>query len=180
MRDLTSSRLERFNLYTDKFLYKPSEPVKIYAVLLDKQPTKDLKVSVLLNKKEIKVLHLKNSVSMKERFATEWTPDDQGEYQLILKTAGKTKKAFFVVGENQKEFFNIGVNQKILNRIARENGLLPLTKKTITQLNLKLSTKKSKQKFSIQRELWNSFIIVLIIVALLTIEWIYRKNKGYL
>jgi len=180
VRDLTSSRLERFNLYTDKFVYKPSEPVKIYAVLLDNQPTKDLKVSVLFNKKKIKVLHLQNSISMKERFTTEWTPADQGEYQLILKTSGKTKKAFFVVGQNQQEFFNIGINQANLNRIARQNDLLPLTKKTITQLNSKLSTKKIKKKFSIQRELWNSFIIVLIIVALLTIEWIYRKNKGYL
>ncbi len=184
LRDMTSSRLEKMNLNTDKFLYRPGETARISAVLLDdnyRPPAfNSVEVNITKNGKSWRNITLRNSTIMRERFSMELPLEDDGEYKMTMTALGKKLESAFVVRRSAEEFFSIGPDPVSMTRLASLGGTAVVDPDKPLDITKFVETKKTMKKFSSRKPLWNWFPVVIIIVVLLTTEWIIRKRRGLL
>lgn len=184
VREMTSSALEKTKLSTDKFLYQPGESVRVSAVLLDSQSKPSAsgtaRVSIEYKGKRKGELLLKNSSLTRERFTGEMHVEDEGEYRLRLDFAGEKLETAFVVRESADEYFSLGPQRANMARIATLAGTELVDPAQIPDITRYADTGKKTRKFSTRLPLWNWFPVVVILIVLLTAEWIIRKRRGLL
>lgn len=181
IRELTSSHLERLNLYTDKFVYQPGETVSVYAVLFDQNfrplQKKTVDVELLQEQEKLKDFQLQNN-RIEERFFAELDPQAPGEYTVRMNLSGTRRETHFVVRKDARETFRVGLNPSQLEKISRISGGSVLSPDTLSDLKDRISTQGIRREFSMQRELLSSFPVIFLIILLLTVEWLYRKTRG--
>jgi hypothetical protein len=184
VREMTSSALEKTKLSTDKFLYQPGETVRVAALLLDSQskpPSSGTAKVVIERKGERKgEVILKNSSLARERFIGEMRAEEVGEYTLRLEFAGEKLETVFVVSEAADEYFSLGPQREKMARVAVLAGTELIDPAQIPDITRYANTAKKTRKFSTRLPLWNWFPMVVILVVLLTTEWIIRKRRGLL
>ena len=184
LRDMTSSRLEKMNLNTDKFLYRPGETARIFAVLMDDnyRPLvfNSIEASIVKNGKLWRNIVLKNSTITRERFSAELSLEDEGEYRIAMTVLGKRLESAFVVRRSAEEYFSIGPDPVSMARLASLGGTVVVDPDKPIDITKFADTKRTTKKFSSRKPLWNWFPIIVIVVVLLTTEWIIRKRKGLL
>ena len=90
------------------------------------------------------------------------------------------KSTQFVVKASMVEYQNLNLNTELLKKIAKITGGEYLNYRDIEKLRNLLVEKKSVISSKREFELWNSWLILIIIIALFSLEWYGRKSRGLL
>jgi hypothetical protein len=133
-----------------------------------------------VNEKLTGRIRLKNTLLSPERFTAEFPASDYGEYTAVISAAGRSRSASFVVRKSRDELFSIGYDTDNISRIAALSGTKTLTPDNPASLDKLFDPAKVTRRLSLRRELWNSWIVIIAITSLMTLEWILRKRKGLL
>src|SRR6185503_518739 len=85
-----------------------------------------------------------------------------------------------VAGESDmgREFFGAEMRASLLQRIAKETGGRFYTPETVSSLPEDIALSKRGVTVVNQMDLWDMPIVFLVLVALVTGEWAYRKMRG--
>jgi hypothetical protein len=127
-------------------------------------------------------------------YRTTFTPDEPGLYQIKVesdvtgaarRTGGETSftsEPVYVRANAEadagQEFFDAEMRAPLLKRIAQETGGRFYTPETVSALPEDLALSKRGVTVVNQMDLWDMPFVFLVLVALVTSEWAYRKARG--
>ena len=104
--------------------------------------------------------------------------------QVKVKSLGslmsKAKASFSVEKPSSQELSQLTVNDKLLKEIAHNSSGKYYPEEQIQELKSELKTLSSGKLIQIDTALWQSYWYFALVIALFTIEWIYRKRIGLL
>jgi hypothetical protein len=182
VRDLTSFKLDKVNLYTDRFAYPRNSTAKLYAVVLEGAPAPGagLAAQVSRNGTAWKTVILRNPGLTRERFEADLDLEEYGDYRAVVTVNGIRKEAFFVVQKSRKEYFATGVDRAALERLAGLAGTKLAPPGDLRSLGAEFDATRIRKEYTVRKDLWDSFFMLLAVVLLLSAEWIIRKRRGLL
>lgn len=183
---------EYARLGTDKLTYEPGEPIKILGKLIQKDytPIKDSELRV-------RILKGKDEVSSRE---LTFQPDSPGIYEGMLESivepgdytielqgdkiselAPDGVKTSFTIANatNPIEMGDISIDQDHASKLANFSRGVVVTPTTAVQSLEKFGPPSKENIELVSTKLWDSWFILLAILALLTAEWLARR-KGAL
>ena len=125
----------------------------------------------------------------------EWTVDEDGEYRAMWVPSeigmhavtvrsirgGDTlysRPASFDVAESRSEFFGASMNRPLLERIASETGGRFYTPADMATLPEDLSVTGRGATVIEEKDLWDMPIVLLLLLAFVSAEWLYRRRRG--
>ena len=113
-----------------------------------------------------------------------FTPDQPGIYTVRVDatfptggTAGDT--TYLRVADLNTEYFDAEMRAPLLKRMASETGGRYYTPATVSTLPEDVALSKHGVTVVNQMDLWDMPAIFLLLVALVTAEWTYRKARGF-
>lgn len=134
--------------------------------------------------------------SGEERFVPlEWTVERNGEYRATVtptepglhevqvsarqrdETLG-VSTTYLQAGDVGAEYFGVGMRRPLLERVANQTGGRFYTPSTIGTLPEDVSFTESGATVREERSLWDMPIVFLLVVGLVSAEWIFRRRKG--
>jgi hypothetical protein len=165
----------------------PRNPISIRAAVVD---------SIFVARNDAKVVaHLKSDDGTTRDLPLDWAIDRDGEYRGTFTpdkpgvytvrvdaaipsggTAGDT--AYVRVADLNTEYFDAEMREPLLKRMATETGGRFYTPATSGTLVDDLALSKHGVTVVNQMDLWDMPAIFLLLVALVTAEWSYRKARG--
>jgi hypothetical protein len=118
----------------------------------------------------------------------------EGEYEVVLKSdaladkltapagtpeAGKPLRAPFTVtpGDND-EMLDLSVNRTLLNELAARSGGKVYTAEDAEELLRMLTSQSVQHVEHDELALWRWWVVLVVVVGLLTVEWVTRKWSG--
>ncbi len=185
----TKADKKMFRVYPEKLLFSSDDPVIFKANAYDEtyKPIEDADITLKITNGQGKDFTYKlNPVT--GGYYSELQNFTEGNYQYEAiglkngKTIGK-EKGSFSVGKSNLEFIHLTSDKNMLQQLAKASNathdyFLNLDKLTndILQLNLKGLSEPKKSIFPLARH----WLLLLIILSLLSTEWIVRKRNGLL
>jgi hypothetical protein len=76
------------------------------------------------------------------------------------------------------EFFDPQLRESTLRRVASETGGRVYSKASIASLPDDISVLGRGQTLTELKDLWDMPIVFLLLIALVTVEWLVRRRKG--
>jgi hypothetical protein len=187
LRWLTSDSPSRVvvSLGTDQA--NPKSPVVVRASVADSifVPRNDAKVVAHLSSDSgfTRDLPLDWAIDRDGEYRGTFTPDQPGVYTVRVSatlpsgvSAGDT--AYVRVADLNTEYFDAEMRAPLLQRMATETGgrfYTPATAKTLAE---DVALSKHGVNVVNQMDLWDMPAVFLLLVALVTAEWSYRKARG--
>jgi hypothetical protein len=127
----------------------------------------------------------------------EWVVDRDGEYQttfasnevglhtIRVSSAADAKggaalddSAFVAVADLGAEFYGAEMRRPLLQRIANETGGRFYTPATVRTLPEDIALNRRGVTVVNQMDLWDMPAVLMVLVALLSVEWAYRRRRG--
>lgn len=172
-------------LATDRKRYLPKEEVRVTVNVPKEmiQQGKDVEITGTVNTPDGKVMPVRfDRTEIAGEYSAIFVPIAEGDYEIFIYAKENvnllgTRSGGFEVRRSFAELQNSEFNEKLLKQIAEAtNGqYLPLEKSDLLISRIRESQKKITRTYSI--DLWESGIPFLIILGLITAEWILRKRK---
>ena len=118
-------------------------------------------------------------------YAADLHTEEEGIYEVSVEASQGdkilgTQKTNFRIAESNEEFHNAALNSDLLERLARETGGRYYTPENLDTLPEDISLIDTGSSRVEERELWDMPFLFLLLVGLLSTEWILRKRKGLL
>ncbi|MGD8276800.1 MAG: hypothetical protein PVH00_02185, partial [Gemmatimonadota bacterium] len=112
-----------------------------------------------------------------------WVPTETGMHAVTVRSmrGGDTlysRSAGFDVAESRSEFFGASMNRPLLERIASETGGRFYTTDDMATLPEDLSVTGRGATVIEEKDLWDMPVVLLLLLALVSAEWLYRRRKG--
>ncbi len=110
-------------------------------------------------------------------------PDSLGLYTIRVRAttqAGEllSDSTFVRAADHGTEMFDAGMRASLLKRIAEETGGKFYTPSTVSTLPADLALSKRGVTVVNEMDLWDMPIVFLLLVSLVSAEWLYRKRRG--
>jgi hypothetical protein len=128
-------------------------------------------------------LTLKRDPGASGRFTGAWQPTEAGLYRVQAEAIrGQnslgTADRYFYVGGTDREFADPRLNEGVLRRIARDTGgaYVPLTE--ISEIVSALESAVPARGEPEHRDLWHEPWLYVLILAILSSEWVLRRRWG--
>ena len=117
-------------------------------------------------------------------FTGEMRLDAPGDYRVHLaldegEQVARSSDARVLVTSAGNEFFNAQANERLMSRIAAESGGRHFGAGELGKLVDALDANPRGTRTLLRLELWDMPILFLLLVALLTAEWGYRRWRGF-
>jgi hypothetical protein len=135
---------------------------------------KSIKLSVK-DKDTMRTVEMYPIVGRKGMYRAEYVPEDVGELKLELPTKFNAKLIELRVMNQQKEFLHSEMNRDLLEKISRETNAEYFDLENAGKLLDTLMKNRPKRHISISVTLWDSALILILILLALTAEWVVRK-----
>jgi hypothetical protein len=173
------------SLPTDQI--NPRNPIAIRATVADSMfvPRNDAKVIAHLTSDSgfTRDLPLDWAIDRDGEYRGTFTPDQPGVYSVRISATLPSGAAFgdtsYVrVADLNTEYFDSEMRAPLLQRMATETGGKFYTPKTAATLAEDVALSKHGVTVVNQMDLWDMPAVFLLLVALLTAEWTYRKARG--
>jgi hypothetical protein len=112
-----------------------------------------------------------------------FTPEENGVYAVHVDATSKTTAAasdstFVRVADLNAEFVDAEMHADLLKRIATETGGRFYTPATVGTLAEDVAMSKRGVTVVNEMDLWDMPVNLLVLVALVSAEWAYRKARG--
>ncbi|MFI5229088.1 MAG: hypothetical protein ACHQWU_08465, partial [Gemmatimonadales bacterium] len=165
----------------------PRTPIAIRASVADSifVPRNDAKVVAHLSNEHgfTRDLPLDWAIDRDGEYRGTFTPEEAGTYTIKVEatlpsgaTFGDT--TFVRVADLNTEYFDAEMRAPLLQRMAKETGGKFYTPATAGTLAADLALSKHGVTVVNQMDLWDMPVIFLLLVALVSAEWSYRKMRG--
>lgn len=134
----------------------------------------------------VATVQLQGDSEIPGRYTGTSVPLDVGEYEVTFRASGFSDSAFkaksqFVVQEDQSvELSTTSANFELLQNLAEQGEGEFLLEEEISRLPEILNPLSQGKVIETETALWQSYYWFILIVALLTAEWILRKRAGLL
>ena len=112
-----------------------------------------------------------------------FTPDQPGVYMVRVEStlpsgASSGDTSYVRVADLNTEYFDAEMRKPLLQRIATETGGRFYTPATANTLADDVALSKHGVTVVNQMDLWDMPAVLILLVALVTAEWSYRKARG--
>jgi uncharacterized membrane protein len=187
LRWLVSDAPDPVNAETEKNSYSPDEPVWIRAQANDPSflplNNAQMHVQVKTPSGEISSVPLSWDVEKDGTYSGSFKPEEEGIYEISSeafqgsKSLGTAKSNFRIAPSNE-EFHNAAMNADLLRRLSAETGgryYSPKDTRTLPEDISYVDTGSSRLE---EKDLWDMPFLFMLLVGLISIEWILRKRKG--
>ncbi|MFK7850409.1 MAG: hypothetical protein AB8D78_05465 [Akkermansiaceae bacterium] len=185
---LTLSRLmgehKRIRLETDRSTYREGEQARLYAHVLDEEFEPVIQPSFRITVKGVDGNALEQSVSLQPDrtspglYEGYFTPPVSGRYRLEANEDDQevSNTTEFQVANINQELSDTDADRAYLERVSELTGGKVLAVRDISMLSSLLNGAPTKSTYRSERPLWDSWIILLIMISLLGMEWITRRK----
>lgn len=170
----------RLTLQSDRKSYRQGDRVQVFARLFERDwiPREDETVVGLLvnseNPDERREVHLRTVPGQSGMYRGEFSAGEPGQYRLAL-GGEEVATLDFAVRADDREFTRAGLNESLLQDLAEQTGGAYFPLDRLTELPAAV-TKRSAELRSVKEvDLWSSPLAFVILILLLTSEWILRK-----
>jgi len=175
------------NVKTNKPTYSPDEQVQITARVYNEtyQPISDAELLLEVSPPTGKAFQIPSNVdpALRGLYSAQFLASGKGTYKITAtgSLSGKqlgTDSVEIAVQTPLIEFENPQLNEELLKQLADLSGGVYTPLMQIDSLPSKIKDVSSTITTVYEDELWDSPIILLIAVGILSAEWILRKRKG--
>ena len=173
-------------LKTDKAVYRTGEVVHFLGQVYDKAlhpiDNAQFEVNIKMGRDTAKII-LENLGNGK--YEGQFTIPVPGTYRYLgVARLGKEKlgtaRGKFSAGEFQIEFLQNRMNQRLLRQLSALSGGKFYLPNQVSRLAADLQLHSRRLKSESEYNLWNVWVLLILAVLLLTIEWSIRRRKGLL
>jgi uncharacterized membrane protein len=167
--------------------FAPGERVTVMAEVDDdtylKVNNAEVRAEVKGPSGELLDLPMEWTVEKDGEYRTSFVPEEKGLYQIRVEArrSGETLGtgvAYVEATELASEYFGAEMRAGLLKRIAEETGGRFYTPATVATLPEDLSYTEGGTTVLEERDLWDMPAIFLLLLALVAVEWSYRKVRG--
>ena len=122
-------------------------------------------------------------LSQEGEFTGNFIPKYQGVYRFHVNAQNEGKfigsnEQSILVRPSKREFYDATLKRKFLQDLASQSGGLYYNPSQAADIPLNLKTRKTDSTVMRTEYIWDMPFIFLIVLVLLSIEWIYRRRKG--
>jgi uncharacterized membrane protein len=166
---------------------EPGEPVRLVALVHDSIYIEVNDAQVLATVRAPdgteEEIRLDWTVERDGEYAGSFTPDQEGEYQIVAE-AGRDEGSlgsaagWVEVGPSDEEYFDAAQHRQVLERVATETGGRYYTASTASSLPEDLQYTGAGVTLTEQRDLWDMPFLFFLLVGLVGAEWGYRRSRG--
>lgn len=116
-------------------------------------------------------------------YAGRFTPREEGTHQVEVEARAGGEHigsdvAWFRSAPSSRESFDPGMKRPLLERIARETGGRFYTESTVSRLPRELSVRGGGITTVERLDLWDAPFFLLLLLGLLSGEWLFRRREG--
>jgi len=187
LRWLAAASPDPVELTLDRDSYGPGDEVTVRVRASDKTYAPINRKAVWLKKTNpegtIQDIRLDWSIEEDGIYTGAFKVGNKGVYKLevsLTSAAGESQEASiaFLVSESDQEFNNAGMDAVLLNAIAEASGGKYYDYKDAARLADDLLRGQQSDSVSVEKEIWDIPLVLFIILALFSLEWMIRRRKG--
>jgi hypothetical protein len=165
----------------------PGEPVELNAEISDRTFLKvnnaEATARVTSPSGNVSEMPLEWSVTRDGEYKVSFTPTEKGLYRVDVKTRMGTDSissdpSYVASGDPTTEYFGAEMRAPLLRRVADETGGRFYTPDKISDLAKDIVFTDVGNTVVARKDLWDMPIVFLVLIALVTSEWGYRKLRG--
>jgi hypothetical protein len=189
LRWLSQGALERVSIGFDKPFYNAGDTVSVTATVLDPRYKPDNNASLWLQRTDpmggIHDTGMEWDINEDGVYRSQFVADAEGVYQVLVDVASAAgtgveteKRAAFVVTPSLREFNNAGLDTGMLGRIAESSGGRYYDLAQIRQLLSDIEHVPGAYSREVQQDLWDRPFWLMLLIALMCVDWMTRRYKG--
>jgi len=186
LRYLVSAAPDQVMVMTDHDAYNASDSVRIRAEVNNRAftPINDATVTARIT----------SPGGKQEEIPLEWMADGDGyvgqtvagengvhTVEVVARKSGETigvARAGFIVGDLNREYRDAYQHAEFLRHLAEETGGRYYTAKSAERLPEEITYLDNQSAMRVTKELWDMPINFLLLIGLISAEWLLRRRKG--
>lgn len=187
LRWLAAASPDPVELALDKDSYGPGDEVKVRVRLSDKIYAPINEAAVWLKKTDpegsIQDIQLDWAIEEDGIYTGAFNVRKKGVYKLevsLTSASGESEEASidFLVSESGEEYNNAGMDAILLNGIADASGGKFYNHTNAARLAVDLQRRQKSNSVSAEQEIWDIPLVLFLLFALFSLEWLIRRRKG--
>ncbi len=191
LRWLAVSAPERITLQFDQEFYNVGDEVSISAVVLDDQykPDNDATLWMQLTNSQDQVVDIPMQWDIEEDgvYRANFVAEQEGVHKVLVDVASAASnaapeasenRAAFVVTPSLREYSNAGLDAALLARLSAASGGKYYSLAAADALVDEIEYVPNAYSRDIQEDLWDTPLLLALLILLMCVDWIARRMKG--
>jgi len=187
LRWITSDVLDPVTIRAEKHSYSPDDIAVLQVEANDASfmPLNDVRLSAHIQAPsgELTPLSLSWEFEKNGIYSGTFKPQEEGVHEVVCEAFRGNRslgssKTYFSVAESTEEFHQASLNADLLRRLSSETGGRYYPMSDLNTLADDISyTDKGASRLE-EKDLWDMRFLFLLLIGLISTEWILRKRKG--
>ena len=135
----------------------------------------NVKLSIKDSNETIRTVEMYPIIGRKGMYRVDYVPEAAGELKLEILSKFNAKPVDIRVMNQQKEFLDSEMNEKLLKTVSEKTSGKFFDLKNADKLLETLMDNRPKRQINISVTLWDSALMFILILIVLTAEWVLRK-----
>ncbi len=189
LRWLAQGALERVSIQFDKPFYHAGDTVNVSVKVLDASFEPDNNASLWIQRTDplgnAVDIAMEWDINQDGTYVSRFKASDEGVYRVLVDVASAAgsgleteKPAAFVVTPSLREFNNAGRDTGMLSRIADSGGGRYYDLSAARQLINDIDHVPGAYSREVQEDLWDRPWLLILLIALMCMDWMARRYRG--
>lgn len=189
LRWLAQDAPERITINFDRPFYNQGDPVNVSATVLNAEYEPDNNASLYLQRTgpsgDISDVAMSWDINEDGVYRSQFTADSEGIYRVLVDVASAAgtgieteKQAATVVTPSLREYNNAGLDSGMLGRIAETSGGRYYNLPQIRQMVDDIEHSPGAYSREVQEDLWDKPLLLALLIALMSLDWMARRYRG--
>ena len=189
LRWLAQGALERVSINFDKPFYNAGDTVSVSVKVLDASYEPDNNASLWIQRTDplgnAVDIAMEWDINQDGTYVSRFEASDEGVYRVLVDVASAVgsgleseKTAAFVVTPSLREFNNAGRDTGMLSRIADSGGGQYYDLSAARQLINDIDHVPGAYSREVQEDLWDRPWLLILLIALMCMDWMARRYRG--
>jgi uncharacterized membrane protein len=189
LRWLAQGALERVSINFDKPFYNAGDTVNVSVKVLDASFEPDNNASLWIQRTDplgnAVDIAMEWDINQDGTYVSSFEASDEGVYRVLVDVASAAgtgletaKPAAFVVTPSLREFNNAGRDTGMLSRIAESGGGQYYDLSAARQLINDIDHVPGAYSREVQEDLWDRPWLLILLIALMCMDWMARRYRG--
>jgi hypothetical protein len=191
LRWLAVSALDRVTVEFDRDYYNAGDTVNVSAKVLDVNYKPDNNASLWMQRTDPFGTMIDSAMSwdidQDGVYRASFVVQDEGVHKMLVDVASAAAEAdreetertvSFMVTPSLREYSQAGRDTGLLSRIAEASGGKYYNASQMGQLATDIEFTPNAYSREVQEDLWDTPLLLLLLITLLCIDWITRRMKG--
>lgn len=189
LRWLAQGAMERVSISFDKPFYNAGDAVSVSVKVLDASYEPDNNASLWIQRTDplgnAVDVAMEWDINQDGTYVTRFEASDEGVYRVLVDVASAAgtgleteKTAAFVVTPSLREFNNAGRDTGLLSRIADSGGGQYYDLSAARQMINDIDHVPGAYSREVQEDLWDRPWLLILLIALMCMDWMARRYRG--